>query len=336
MSEKQEKYCVLGATSFGGRATIESLLKEKHEVLAIARRETPKKPFTINNYGSKKLNWIVADIVTDTKKIISSINKFKPDYIIDFMGQGMVAQSWESPNQWYNTNIAKKSEMLKGLNWKEFLKLYVRISTPEVFGSVDGIITENKSFNPSTPYALSHATIDQHIKLMANQTNFPFIIARYANFYGPGQQLYRIVPKAAFFALTNKMLTLDGGGISERAFIYKDDISSSLNALIANGKIGESYHFSDTDCVSIRQVVQQIAECCGIEFKNFTKNGAERTGKDQRYFMDINKAKTELGWKPKVSLENGISETVEWVTKSLNCINPHLLNYHHIYRESYE
>ena len=55
MSEKQEKYCVLGATSFGGRATLESLLKEKHEVLAIARRETPKKPFAINNYGSKKL-----------------------------------------------------------------------------------------------------------------------------------------------------------------------------------------------------------------------------------------------------------------------------------------
>ena len=77
---------------------------------------------------------------------------------------------------------------------KEFLKLYVRISTPEVFGSVDGLITENKSFNPSTPYALSHATIDQHIKLMANQIDFPFIIARYANFYGPGQQLYRIVP----------------------------------------------------------------------------------------------------------------------------------------------
>ena len=68
------------------------------------------------------MNWIVADVVLDTKKIISSINNFKPDYIIDFMGQGMVAQSWDSPNQWYNTNITKKSEMLKGLNWKEFLK----------------------------------------------------------------------------------------------------------------------------------------------------------------------------------------------------------------------
>ena len=336
MFEKPKKYCVLGATSFGGRAAIESLLTEKHEVLAIARRAMPAEPFNIYNNDSKKLNWIVADIVLDTKKIISGINNFRPDYIIDFMGQGMVAQSWESPNQWYNTNIAKKSELLKGLNWEEFLKLYIRISTPEVFGSVDGLITEGKFFNPSTPYALSHATIDQHMKLMANQNDFPFTIARYANFYGPGQQLYRIVPKAVFFALTNKVLTLDGGGISERAFIYKDDISSSLKALIANGKIGESYHFSDTNCVSIRQVVQQIAECCGIDFQNFTKNGVERTGKDQRYFMDINKAKTELGWKPRVSLESGISETVEWVTKSLNCINPHLLNYHHKYRESYE
>ena len=86
-----------------------------------------------------------------------------------------------------------------------------------------------------------------------------------------GNNSIGLFPKAAFFALTNKMLTLDGGGISERAFIYKDDISSSLKALIANGKVGESYHFSDTDCISIRQVVQQIAECCGIEFKNFTK-----------------------------------------------------------------
>ena len=79
-----------------------------------------------------------------------------------------------------------------------------------------------------------------------------------------------------------------------------------MKYVIANGKIGESYHFSDTDCVSIKQVVQQIAECCGIEFKNFTKNGAERTGKDQRYFMDINKAKTELGWKPKDRLKDYI------------------------------
>ena len=73
-----------------------------------------------------------------------------------------------------------------------------------------------------------------------------------------------------------------------------------------------------------------------LNLKILLKIGAERTGKDQRYFMDINKAKTELGWKPKVSLENGIRETVEWVTKSLNCINPHLLNYHHKYREYYE
>ena len=74
MSEKQEKYCVLGATSFGGRATIESLLKEKHEVLAIARRETPKEPFTINNYGSKKLNWILLQTLKRSFQVLINLS----------------------------------------------------------------------------------------------------------------------------------------------------------------------------------------------------------------------------------------------------------------------
>jgi len=336
MTRNQKKYCILGATSFGGRSCIESLLDEGYEVLAIARRELPNAPFNINCMQLKQLKWVTADIVSNTAKLISEINIFKPDYIIDFMGQGMVAQSWIFPDQWYITNIAKKSELINGLKWENYLSKYIRISTPEVFGSVDEPITEQHPFNPSTPYALSHATIDQHLMLMNNENGFPFIISRYANFYGPGQQIYRIIPKALFFAISNQKLTLEGGGLSERAFIYKDDIISSLQAIIKHGTIGESYHFSDTECISIRSLVEQIAEYCEINYENFTTIGPERKGKDQRYFMSVDKAFCSLGWKPKTSLKNGIKKTKRWISDSKNYITPDLLSYMHVFRGSHE
>ncbi len=331
MERNEKKYCILGATSFAGRSCVESLLQGGHNLLAIARRELPTAPFSINCVQQKKLKWVKADIVSDTERLILEINKFKPDYIIDFMGQGMVAQSWIFPEQWYITNVAKKSELINGLNWEDYLCKYIRISTPEVFGSVEETITEQHPFNPSTPYALSHATIDQHLKLKNNENGFPYIISRYANFYGPGQQIYRIIPKALFLALSNQKLILEGGGLSERAFIYKDDIISSLQAIIKHGKIGESYHFSDTKCISIKSLVRQIAECCGINYENFTTIGAERKGKDQRYFMSVDKALSSLGWKPKMSLKDGIVKTRHWIADSKEIITPNLLNYTHIF-----
>lgn len=336
MAMNEKKYCVLGATSFGGRSVIEYLLNEGKNVQAIARRELPTKPFVINSKNTSNLQWVVSDLVLNTKKMISAINEFEPDYIIDFMGQGMVAQSWIFPDHWYSTNVAKKSELINGLKWENYLNKYIRISTPEVFGSVDEKITEQHPFNPSTPYALSHATIDQHLKLKHNESGFPYIISRYANFYGPGQQIYRIIPKALFFALSNQKLTLEGGGVSERAFIYKDDIISSLKAIVEHGRIGESYHFSEAKCVSIKSLTEQIARCCGISFENFTIMGAERIGKDQRYFMSARKAHSSLGWLPNVSLKNGILETMRWISDSKEFIRPHFLNYQHIFRDSYE
>ena len=336
MIKTKQKFCVMGATSFGGRAVMNSLLTQGHDVLGIGRRNLPIEPFKISNKNLSNLSWIQADLVMDTSKIVTGINAFAPDYIIDFMGQGMVAQSWLFPYQWYNTNISKKSELIGKINWKEFLKLYIRISTPEVFGSVDERITEKHLFNPSTPYALSHATMDQHLKLLTKQADFPCIIARYANFYGPSQQLYRIIPKAIYYALTKQKLTLDGGGLSERAFIYKDDISSSIDALIAKGKVGESYHFSDNRCVTIRSLVQDIANYCDIDFNDFTLVGSDRSGKDQRYFMSATKARTNLGWLPKTPLEKGILNTINWVKQSKNFITPNLLQYNHNYREAHE
>lgn len=336
MNHSKRKFCVLGATSFGGRSVIESLLAEGHSVLGVGRRNFPSEPFVIASQKLQNLEWVKADLILESNKLIDSVNAFKPEFIIDFMGQGMVAESWNAPYQWYHTNLSKKSEFISKINWENFLQMYIRISTPEVFGSVKGMITENHSFNPSTPYALSHSAIDQHLKLYASQTNFPFIISRYSNFYGPGQQLYRIIPKALYIAVSGGKLTLDGGGVSERSFIFKEDIASSINAIILNGKAGETYHFTDTNCISIKHLIKKISSICNIDFENFTTKGKERLGKDHRYLMSSEKVNNLLNWYPKISLDDGIQKTLAWVKEIKHFIQPKLLQYHHIYRDYHE
>ena len=158
------------------------------------------------------------------------------------------------------------------------------------------------------------------MSLMAfhRQYGLPVMIARFANFYGPGQQLYRIVPRAIMAAVGVDQLTLDGGGKSIRAFIYGKDIASGIFSMLMKGKHGQTYHFSTDDFVSIKELVEQIAELLNTDIHKFSKDGSERPGKDAAYLMDSQKAKTELNWEPEVRMKEGLQKTIEWVTSNLD------------------
>ena len=101
----------------------------------------------------------------------------------------MVAESWTAPAQWYTTNIVAKVRLHDWLRQQSWLERYVRISTPEVYGSHDTLQPESWHLNPSTPYAVSHAAIDLSLRAFHAHYGFPVVFTRFANFYGPGQQL---------------------------------------------------------------------------------------------------------------------------------------------------
>ena len=104
------------------------------------------------------------DINKDLKKLIELINFSKPEYIVNFASQGMVAESWLNPTHWYQTNIVSQVALHDELRKRKFIKKYVHVTTPEVYGSTDsGWIKENFNFSPSTPYAVSRAACDLHL-----------------------------------------------------------------------------------------------------------------------------------------------------------------------------
>jgi len=146
---------------------------------------------------------------------------------------------------------------------------------------------------------------------------FPVVFTRSANVYGPGQQLYRIIPRAMLYARLGKKMQLHGGGYSVRSFIHMDDVSDATFKIALKGIPGTSYHISTRDTVTIRELVEQICELTGVAFNSLAEVSEDRLGKDQAYLLDSSKLRQELQWKDSISLENGLKETLSWIDNSL-------------------
>ncbi|MGL4975101.1 MAG: GDP-mannose 4,6-dehydratase, partial [Bosea sp. (in: a-proteobacteria)] len=187
--------------------------------------------------------------------------------------------------------------------------------TPEVYGSTEGWVREDTPFNPSTPYAVSRAAGDMSLKTYFATHSFPVLFTRAANVYGPGQQLYRIIPRTILAAIGGQKLKLDGGGKSVRVFIHMTDVSDATLKIARKGELGECYHISGYELVSIRNLVEIILERLGKRFEDCVELGPERPGKDTAYTLDSFKLRTALGWQDKISLEEGIADTISWAQR---------------------
>lgn len=308
-------FLVLGANSFSGAFFCDYLAKNGFDVLATSRSEQPHKAFLpyqwIENNYSVRFEQI--DINNDLDKLMILLKQEKPTHIINFAAQSMVGESWLYPDHWMMTNVVSTVRLHDILRRHEALERYVHVTTPEVYGSTDGWVKEEQPFNPSTPYAVSRAACDMSLKTYFQQYQFPVVMTRAANVYGPGQQLYRIIPRTIYAAMTGQKLKLDGGGKSVRVFIHMSDVSEATLRIALHGSLGETYHISGYELVSIREVVETILCSLGKRFEDCVEIGPDRPGKDTAYTLDSNKLRTTLGWENKISLQAGIAQTVEWM-----------------------
>jgi dTDP-glucose 4,6-dehydratase len=325
------KYAVLGSNSFAGSVFIGECLRRGLSVIGFNRSPEGSKIF-LSHYKYRDLGkyiFVQADLNFELEKIKKNLDEFEPEVVVDFSGQGMVAQSWEYPHQWYQTNIVSKVKLHDYLRQVKWLKRYIRVSTPEVYGSNEVLIKESWNYNPSTPYAVSHAAIDMSLKAFNQQYDFPVIFTRFANFYGPGQQLYRIIPRAIICASFNLKLQLHGGGKSIRAFINAADVAEAIFKSACFGVVGEIYHFSPNEFMTIRQVVETIAVRMNVKDEDLFETAPERPGKDMAYLMNSAKARQHLGWDCQKKFDVGLDDTIEWIQSSLGEIKSLKWDYQH-------
>jgi len=315
----RKKFLVIGSNSFSGAQFIKFLLENNNDVLGVSRSNEINDVYLPYKWGNGKgsFKFYQIDINHQLTELIDILNEFKPEYIVNFAAQGMVAQSWETPEDWYQTNVVGQVKLHDQLRKLKFLKKYVHVTTPEAYGSTDGWIKESFNFAPSTPYAVSRAACDLHLMSFFNAYNFPVVFTRAANVYGPGQQLFRIIPRTMLFARLGKKMKLHGGGLSIRSFIHMDDVSSATMKIAFDGIPGESYHISTKDTITIRGLVEKICVLTKANFTDLVEISEERLGKDQAYLLDSNKLRNNFNWQDNINLELGLIDTLSWVDNNL-------------------
>ena len=318
-----EKIAVIGSNSFSGSTFVRYLLEKGHNVLGFSRSKELDDvflPYKWLKEGQDRFHFDKVDLNHDQEKLIKIITKEKPNYIVNFAALGMVAQSWKKPEDWYQTNVVAQVKFHDQLRKLNFIKKYVHVTTPEVYGSTDGWISESFNFNPSTPYAVSRAACDLHLKSFIEAYSFPVVFTRAANVYGPGQQLYRIIPRTILYARLGKKLSLHGGGLSERSFVHMDDVSDATYRIALNGIVGDTYHISTKETISIRDLVIKICKSIDMNFYDLVEESEERLGKDQSYKLDSDKICEELRWQDTIGIEEGIASIIEWVDSNLDTL----------------
>ena len=326
-----EKFAVIGSNSFSGSNFIDYLLNNSIEVIGISRSSEPDPVFLPykKNDNISFFKFYQLDLNKDLEKIVNLINEIKPDYVVNFAAQGMVAESWQQPEHWFQTNTLSSVMLHDQLRKCTFLKKYVHVSTPEVYGSCEGLVKENTIYNPSTPYAVSRAAADMSLMSFYKNYGFPVVFTRSANVFGPAQQLYRIIPRTILFFLLKKKLQLHGGGHSVRSFIHIKDVADGTLKVARLANPPGIFHFSTSNNISIRALVEMIAKQLNISFHDNVEIVSERPGKDTAYLLDNTKAKKVLGWQDKITLEQGIEETVKWIRDNLEILSNQNFDYIH-------
>jgi dTDP-glucose 4,6-dehydratase len=313
----REKYLILGSNSFSGATFADFLAAEGHDVVATSRSDEPHQAFLPYKWQKRPgtVRFSRIDLNHDLDRLKTLLVRERPTHIVNFAAQSMVGESWFHPDHWMMTNVVSTVRLHELLRNYDGLDRYIHVTTPEVYGSTDGWVKENAAFNPSTPYAVSRAAADMSLRTYFANYQFPVLFTRAANVYGPGQQLYRIVPRTIVAARGGQKLRLDGGGKSARVFIHMADVSNATLKIARAGRPGHTYHISGYELVSIRTLVEMILKRLCKSFDDCVEIAPERPGKDTAYMLDSIKLRTELGWRDTVSLEMGVDDVIHWTER---------------------
>jgi len=331
---KIKKVAVIGSNSFTGAHFVNYVLENTDaEVLGISRSPEYSSLFLPYLYKKKRperFHFHQLDVWNDFDKIISLFDKEKPEVVVNYAAQGEVRNSWNWPEQWFQTNCLAVVKLANALKDKDYIKRYVSISTPEVYGSTEKNMKENFNFKPSTPYAASKLAGDLFLMTLFKKYNFPVVMTRSANVYGIHQQLYRIIPRTIIYLKLGKKIQLHNQGKTIRSFVHVRDVADGAWRAITQGKNGNAYHLALQDEeITIKELVKMICEMMNHDFKQSTEMVKENFGQDEMYSLDSGKARKELGWKPRITLKEGIKEMIKWVDDNWEEIQKQPLEYIH-------
>tara|TARA_B100001123_G_scaffold449829_1_gene616976 strand:+ start:1492 stop:2508 length:1017 start_codon:yes stop_codon:yes gene_type:complete len=313
-----KKVIVTGGAGFIGSNLVKYLLKKKYFVINIDKLSYSANPYNLKNLNKNKNYIFFKTDLNNKNKITKILKKFKPNVIFNLAAETHVDRSIDTPKNFILSNILGTYNLLESiLAYNKKIKL-VHVSTDEVYGDLNkGRSDEKYPYNPSSPYSSSKASADHLIKAYIRTYKIRGIIANCCNNYGPNQFPEKLIPKLIFNIINNKPLPIYAKGKNSREWVHVQDHCEALLKIYLKGKLGESYNIgSGTNLknIDVAKKLIKIARAKSVKIKKRVKIKfvKDRPGHDFRYALNNKKINKKLGWKSKIPLHLGLSQTFDW------------------------
>lgn len=271
------------------------------------------------NYTFLKLD------ITDASSIEAAFDRYKFDKVVHLAAESHVDRSITDPLAFAKTNIIGTLNLLQAAKriWAEDYegKLFYHISTDEVYGTLgkDGLFTETTSYDPNSPYSASKASSDHFVRAYGETYGLPFVISNCSNNYGPNQFPEKLIPLFINNIIKNKALPVYGDGNYTRDWLYVLDHAIAIDLILHEGVNKETYNVGGFNEWTNLNLIKLLCEQMDLKLNRTPGESAklityvkDRPGHDLRYAIDANKINKELGWKPSVTFEEGLSKTIDW------------------------
>ena len=320
---------VTGGAGFIGSAVVRLAIARGHEVInfdALTYAGNPANVASVAN--DPRYTFVHADI-RDRAAVDACLAAHKPDAILHLAAESHVDRSIDGPAAFMETNVTGTMVLLEAARayWQtegrpEGFRFH-HVSTDEVYGSLPSDpavkFTEETAYDPRSPYSASKAASDHLVRAWHETYGLPVLVTNCSNNYGPYHFPEKLIPVVILNALAEKPLPIYGTGANIRDWLYVEDHADALLTVLAKGQVGRTYNIGGENERSNLDLVRSI---CGILDQTRPRSSGsyadlitfvpDRPGHDARYAIDPTRIRRELGWRPSVTVEEGLARTVDW------------------------
>ena len=322
------KLLVTGGAGFIGSAVIRRAIRAGHSVVNLDKLTYAGSLTNVAEVADAPGYAFEKADICDRAAVDAILDRHRPDAIMHLAAESHVDRSIDGPAAFMETNIIGTYTMLEAARayWTAQGKpqgfRFHHISTDEVFGSLPadpGVkFTEDTPYDPRSPYSASKASSDHLVRAWAETYGLPVVLTNCSNNYGPYHFPEKLIPVVILKALAGAPIPIYGKGDNIRDWLFVEDHADALLLVVQKGALGRSYNIGGENEATNLELVQKI---CAILDEKRPGNApyagqitfvADRPGHDQRYAIDPTRIREELGWRPSVTLDEGLEKTIDW------------------------
>tara|TARA_R110002049_G_scaffold81524_5_gene207403 strand:+ start:935 stop:1972 length:1038 start_codon:yes stop_codon:yes gene_type:complete len=320
------KLLITGGAGFIGSAVVRLAVAQGHSVVNLDALTYAACLENVASVADSPLYTFEEANICDRVALDRIFADHRPDAVMHLAAESHVDRSIDGPGAFIQTNITGTYTLLEAARayWQGAGKpagfRFHHISTDEVFGSLGpaGQFTEDTPYAPRSPYSASKAGSDHLVRAWGETYGLPIVMTNCSNNYGPFHFPEKLVPVVILKALAGQPIPVYGNGAHVRDWLFVEDHADALLTVLTKGELGRSYNIGGENEVSNLELVKMICALLderipsGAPHADLITFVSDRPGHDQRYAIDPTRIRAELGWKPSVTVEEGLAHTVDW------------------------